>query len=110
MFITISNSDSELPLTYLKSRVKLDSKLSILFYTFKTNELALNDYFMSKYKVSLREMCLKILTNGKLQRNIEQNKVIFLCGSKKDDEIASLITYGNGKLQGSRILIDALTF
>jgi hypothetical protein len=47
-----------------------------------------------------------VIANCKIQKN-NNNEVIVTFPSKKIDQIASIITYGNGKIQGCPILQEA---
>jgi hypothetical protein len=47
-----------------------------------------------------------VVANCKIQKN-QNNEIIITFPAKKIDRLASIITYGTGKIQGCSILQDA---
>ena len=87
--------------------IKYDAKMFVIFCEFSTNEILLDNYLKAEYNMTLREACAQIITSGTIQRDVEKKNLRFICNDKYYDKLATLITYGNGKLQGSKILRQA---
>lgn len=60
----------------------------------------------NEYKLTLKEACLKIIHACKI--TCYKGDVTITLSDKKLDRLYRLITYGNGKVQGSQILMNAL--
>lgn len=94
------NSNTELARYYLKN----NARRFILFYRFGANEVKLNNYLIEKYKMPLIQACLVILQKSTISTNLVDDELIITFKDKDIDKLATLITYGNGALQGSKIL------
>lgn len=68
----------------------------------------MDQFIQTHYKVSLKNMCIQLLLNLTFYKD-ESGRLVLLFKNPKDDQIAQLITYGNGAITGSRILKLALT-
>ena len=66
------------------------------------NETALNEYLFERYNITLKAACLQIIVKSCYSKS--KDKIVITMLDKKWDDIARLITFGNGRLQGSRIL------
>lgn len=88
------------------SKMFLKARQRIRQYKTGVSEIALNNYCIKKYKKPLKYMCLVILYNSKFYEGYD-NEVIVKILRRDLDELAKLITYGTGKLQGSSILQNA---
>lgn len=69
-------------------------------------EQPLNNYLIKNYNKNLTEISLILAGKLKLQNN-RAGDLIFTFLDKKYDDLAMLITYGNGVFLGSTILQDA---
>jgi hypothetical protein len=67
----------------------------------------LSRFIQQQYKTSLKNMCIKLLLSLTFYKDAEGN-LILLFKDPTYDKIASLITYGNGAIPGSKILQIAL--
>ena len=103
MTFRIKNPYEPKNLTAFKKSLLLTLRNRIYSYKMTTNEILLNRYCWNTYKRSLREMCLLIVFGSKFYEDFD-NEVIVKITNKHLDELARLITYGNGKIQGSGIL------
>lgn len=74
----------------------------ILGYKISTNEILLNRYCLENYNQGLKPTCKKLILKAKIM--IGENDIVISWVDPNLDKLASLITYGNGKLQGSNIL------
>ena len=72
----------------------------------KPQEKQLNDYLQENYKLNLTEAALLVTRRMKIQFD-GGDTVIFNFMNKNFDNLAALITYGNGKFLGSSIIRDA---
>ena len=86
-----------------ESKMFLKARQRIKQYKVGANEVALNEYCIKNYKKSLVYMCLLILYKSKFYEGYD-NEVIVKIPRRDLDQLAELITYGTGKLQGSGIL------
>ena len=77
-------------------------------YNFGATEKALDKFLNDKYKISLHEACILLINNIKQTTNLSSNTLIITFKTNWLDKLASIITYGNGKLQGSNILFDII--
>lgn len=82
------------------------AKLSVSLYHITPAQLKLNSYLWDHYGLNIRAASLLVIANCKLLKN-SCNEVIVIFPTKKIDQLASLITYGNGKIQGCNILKEA---
>jgi hypothetical protein len=67
----------------------------------------MDQYIQQQYNTTLKNMCIKLL----LQLNFyedDSGNLILMFKNPKYDKIASLITYGNGAIPGSKILQTAI--
>lgn len=106
MFFVISNKK------YLSAeQLRADTLMSAYFiiknYPLKASELVLDRYIQQQHKITLKDLCIKLLLNLTYHKNNEGDLVL-LFKNQKYDELARLVTYGNGALPGSRILKIAL--
>jgi hypothetical protein len=82
------------------------ARLSVATYRIKPAQKQLNDYLWKKFGLNLKTASLLVVANCKFQKN-KSNELIITFPSKKIDQLATLITYGNGKIQGCSILKEA---
>lgn len=93
----------------LKTDALLNAYFVIKHYPLKASDLALDSYLQSQYKINLKNLCIKLLLSLTFYNDNDGNLVL-LFKNPKDDLLASLITYGNGAIPGSRILQSALNY
>lgn len=91
---------------HYRLKVLRNARLIIIGHMIKPGEAKLNNYLIKTEKANLKLVCLKLLSRCRLQRDYDGN-VIVTFKFDKDDELASLITYGNGEFAGSDILKEA---
>ena len=82
------------------------ARLSISLYKITPAHAKLNEYLWKNYGLNIKAASMVIIANSKLQKN-NSNEIIVTFPSKKIDQLASILTYGNGKLQGCSILQEA---
>ena len=80
--------------------------LIIRAYPFHASELELNQILLAKYKQGLKAICLGLLRKLQVDQP-NANEVLYTFKDPEDDKLARFITYGDGKVQGSTILLDA---
>lgn len=106
MFFTIPNK-KYLSTEQLKANTLLDAYFIVKSYPLKASEIILDNYLQQQYNVSLKNLCIKLLLSLSYYKDDADN-LILMFKNPKDDNLASLITYGNGAIQGSKILQIAL--
>ena len=82
------------------------ANLAIATYRVKPAQKQLNDYIWKEFGLTLKAAAAVVVANCRMQKN-QSNEIIVTFPSKKIDKLASLITYGNGKIQGCSILTEA---
>lgn len=92
----------------LRTNTMLNAYFIIQKYPLRATEQILDNYLQQQYKTSLKNLCVKLLLDLTFYADDEGNLVL-LFKNKKSEALARLITYGNGAIQGSRILRIALS-
>ena len=95
-------------LPYYKYEIYRLAKIKILCLKISSAEAKLNRYLLQEYNIGLKPLCLWILQNMKFSSNLD-SKIVVKIKNPKLDRLARLITYGNGKVQGSQILKRAIS-
>ena len=90
---------------YCKVRAFKAAKNKILLYKFGADEKILDHYLKQHSHITLKLLCLNILFHTKFYSDLDGKLVISI--DDKWDRYAKLITYGNGRMNGSKILIRA---
>lgn len=91
----------------LRTNTLLNAYFIIKKYPLKAADILMDRFIKQQYKVSLKDLCIKLLLDLTFYEDDEGNLVL-LFKNPKSDSIAQLITYGNGAIQGSKILKTAL--
>ena len=91
----------------LRANTLLNAYYLIKNYPLRASELAIDRFIQQQYKISLKDLCIKLLLSLTFYEDNEGNLVL-LFKDQKEDKLASLITYGNGAIPGSKILQIAL--
>lgn len=85
-----------------------DAKMRIIAFRFGAEEILIDNMLKTKYKTGLKPTCLNLL--NKLQAHqVSDTEILFTFIDEEADKLASFISYGDGNLSGSKILIQALT-
>ena len=94
-------------------RLKYNTLLSAYFviknYPMRATEQLMDSYIQQQYNESLKNMCIKLLLSITYYED-DAGDLVLLFKDKISDTIASLITYGNGAIPGSKILQTALSY
>ena len=106
MLFTIQNK-KYLSTEQLRTNTLMDAYFIIQNYPLHASELILDQFIQQQYNVSLKNLCIKLLLNLTFHKD-DAGNLILLFKDRKFDNLASLITYGNGAIPGSRILQIAL--
>lgn len=92
-------------------QLRADTLLSAYFiihgYQLRATDLPMDRYLQQQYKVTLKNMCIRLLLSLTFHKD-DSGNLTLLFKDKKHDNIAQLITYGNGAIPGSKILQIAL--
>jgi hypothetical protein len=91
----------------VRANVLLDAYFIIKNYPMHASDIILDNFIQQQYKASLKNICIKLLLSLTFYKDNEGN-LLLMFKDPKDDKIASLITYGNGAIPGSKILQIAL--
>lgn len=105
--IFIINNNRYMSLEQRQADILLRAYYTIKNYPMHAAELALDNFIQQQYKISLKNMCIRLLLNLTVHED-SAGSIVLLFKDQKHDRIASLITYGNGIVQGSKILQNAL--
>lgn len=107
MFFNVLNEKYLSP-EQLRISTLMDAYFIIQNYPLHASDIILDRYIQQQYKVSLKNLCIKLLLNLTFYKDNSGN-LILMFKNPKYDTIARLITYGNGAIPGSRILQTALS-
>lgn len=107
MFFSIKNKRYQ-SIEQLRSNTLLNAYFIIQNYPLRATDLLMDQYIQQQYKTSLKNMCIKLLLSLTFYEN-STGDLVLLFKNPKYDAIASLITYGNGAIPGSRILKLAIS-
>jgi hypothetical protein len=107
MLYTLQNK-RHLSIEHFRTKIMLNAYYIIKNYPLKASDLLMDRYIQQQYKMSLKNLCIKLLLNLTFFEN-DSGDLVLLFKDPKCDAIASLITYGNGAIPGSKILKTALT-
>ena len=106
MLFTVKNKQY-LSIEQLRTNTMLEAYFIIKNYPMYASDIALDKFIQQQYKVTLKNLCIKLLLSLTFYKDNEVNLVL-LFKDPTYDKIASLITYGNGAVPGSKILQLAL--
>ena len=107
MIFSVSNKQ-RLSYEQLRTDTLLGAYFIISNYPMHASDIILDSFIQQQYKTSLKDMCVKLLLSLTFYKDNDGN-LLLLFKDPKYDKIASLITYGNGAIPGSRILQIALS-
>lgn len=107
MFFNIKN-DQHLNSEQLKTDVFLNAYFIIKNYPLRASEKLLDQYIQQHYNTNLKNLCIKIILNLTFHKD-DLGKLTLVFRDLTYDQLARLITYGNGTIPGSRILQIALS-
>ena len=82
------------------------ANLAIATYRVKPAQKQLNDYIWKEFGLTIKAAAALVVANCRMQKN-QSNEIIVTFPSKKIDNLAALLTYGDGKIQGCSILTEA---
>ena len=106
MLFTIKNK-RYLSTEQLRTDTLLNAYYVIQNYPLKATDMAMDQYIQQQHGTSMKNMCVKLLLNLTFYKD-DAGNLVLLFKNPKYDTIASLITYGNGAIPGSKILQIAL--
>lgn len=82
------------------------ARYNIMRWVMDSNDMMLDKYLRTKYKHGLKYLCKKLLDKCTIQEDQESSSISITFIEKRYDDIATLITYGTGRMTGSKILRD----
>ena len=104
----IIDNNKYLSTEQLRTETLLKAYYIVKNYPLHASELVLDQYMQQQYKTTLKNMCVKLLLKLTYYKN-DLGELVLLFKDPKYDQIARLITYGNGAIPGSKILKIALS-
>ena len=107
MFFVINNTQRKSP-EQLRANTLLDAYYIIKNYPMHASDLPLDQFIKQRYKTSLKDICVELLLSLTFHKDNDGNLVLVF-KDHRHDQIARLITYGNGAIPGSKILKMALS-
>jgi hypothetical protein len=106
MFFKIENRHFMSP-DQTRTSILLKAYYIIKRYPIHASEKILDNFIQSQYKISLKDLCIKLLLHITFYQ-ADDNTLILMFKDATYDQMARLITYGNGAIPGSNILKIAL--
>lgn len=106
MLFSVKNNSYQ-SVDQLRTNTLLTAYFIIQNYPLRASDIPMDNYIRQQYKLSLKDMCIKLLLSLTFYKDTSGN-LILLFKNKKYDDIAMLITYGNGAIPGSKIIQLAL--
>ncbi len=106
MFFLVENK-KYLAKSQLQTEALLNAYFIIDQFPLHASDKILDKYLQSRYKINLKNLCVKLLLSLTSYINNDGNLVLMF-KNPQDDLLARLITYGNGAIPGSKILQIAL--
>jgi uncharacterized protein with ATP-grasp and redox domains len=86
----------------IKPRFKINALQRLRAFPKNTTEKLLDQYLKENYQITLNHACYLIIFNCKIE---ELNDILTIDIKDKNlDKIARIITFGTGRISGSRIL------
>lgn len=88
-------------------RAKRTARIRLALFRLGPAEVLLSRYLLENHNLTLQQACINILQNARFNLNIKR-EIIVTIPDPELNNLAKLITYGTGKIQGSKILKDML--
>ena len=86
----------------MKPKLKLTAFRRLNAFPINTTEKLLDQYLRENHQVTLKYACYLIILNCTVEE--QRDELVITIANKKLDKLARLITYGTGRISGSRIL------
>ena len=103
----IIKNDKQISTEQLRVGTLLNAYYLVQSYPMHASDIILDQYIQQQYKMSLKNLCIKLLLSLTFYED-DENNLVLLFKDPRNDKLASLVTYGNGAIPGSRILQTAL--
>ena len=87
----------------LRTNTLLNAYFMIQKYPLKASDTLMDTYIQQQYKVSMKDLCVKLLLDLTFYED-DTGNLVLLFKNPRSDALAQLITYGNGAIPGSKIL------
>lgn len=107
MFFTINNKHY-MSTEQLRTNTLLNAYFIVKNYPCHASDLILDRFIQQQYSTTLKNMCIKLLLSLTFYKD-DSGNLVLMFKNPKYDQIAQLITYGNGAIPGSKILQIALS-
>ena len=93
----------------LKRRWLAAARKKVILYKLGADEIALDNYLAKNYSITLKSLCLAIILNTKIVAD-KSGLLITQIKNPELERLARLITFGTGKVSGSKILKYAFEY
>ncbi len=84
--------------------IKRRALTRLRYYPFGVTEELLNDYLKAHFGITLPFACKNIIIKSKIETNTKDNTYTVTIMNTSWEQIARVITFGTGKVNGSKIL------
>lgn len=105
MYIKLTFDDS-VTAGIIRGQLIYNAQFNLYCHKWTTADKLLDRYLKANYKLSLRDACDLLLLRAKISQG-QQNEILIGFTDRRLDKLASVITYGTGKIPGSDILKEA---
>lgn len=85
-----------------KKKFKLNALKRFRSFPIAVTEKLLDKYLKEKYNITLTNVCYLLILNCKIEES--KDTFVITVNDKQLDKFARLITFGTGRLSGSRII------
>lgn len=105
MYIKLTFEDN-ITANIIQGQLIYNAQFNLCCHKWTTADKLLNKYLKSNYKLSLSSACDLLLMRAKVSQG-QPNEILITFTDRRLDKLASVITYGTGKIPGSNILKEA---
>lgn len=88
----------------IKYKIKSLARRRILLYKMRPDDLALSNYLIKRYNLNLKQLCLILLNKATISATEIKDELTVSFMRHADKQLATLITFGNSEICGSKIL------
>ena len=90
----------------VRGQLIYNAQFNLYCHKWTAADRLLDKYLKANYKLSLRDACDLLLLRAKVSQG-QPNEILITFVDRRLDKLASVITYGTGKIPGSNILKEA---
>lgn len=105
MFLTIRGVPSWISRSGLTASAKRSARRYVLLSRLNSAEQVIDQYLKKEIGEPLQWVCLRLIDGCSVQKAGDEYTIRF--PNKEQEKLAMIITHGNGKFHGSKILLRA---